>query len=95
MLYIPSKSAKQFSGKKKSALPQVPTLDEYIGLKLRLEEEAKRTRTMGRKMRLRRLIQRNQVVRDTDDRNDDEEEEEEEEEEVEEEEEEVVETEIS
>ena len=46
-----------------TALHKVPSIDEYIQLKLRLEQEQKKTKVFERKMNIKRLIEKNQMIK--------------------------------
>ena len=49
--------------KEKIATHKVPSIDEYINLKLRLESEQKKAKVFERKINIKRLIERNQMIR--------------------------------
>ena len=49
--------------REKIATHQVPSIDEYIDLKLRLEKEQKMTKIYERKMNIKKLIERNQMIK--------------------------------
>ena len=49
--------------REKIATHQVPSIDEYIQLKLRLEQEQKKTKVFERKMNIKRLIEKNQMIK--------------------------------
>ena len=49
--------------KEKIATHNVPTIDEYIDLKLRLEQEEKRAKVYQRKLNIKKLIEKNQMIK--------------------------------
>ena len=49
--------------KEKIATHKVPSIDEYINLKLRLESEQKKAKVFERKINIKRLIEKNQMIR--------------------------------
>ena len=49
--------------REKIATHKVPSIDEYIQLKLRLEQEQKKTKVFERKMNIKRLIEKNQMIK--------------------------------
>ena len=49
--------------REKIATHKVPSIDEYIQLKLKLEQEQKKTKIFKRKMNIKRLIEKNQMIK--------------------------------
>ena len=49
--------------REKIATHKVPSIDEYINLKLRLETEQKKAKVFERKINIKRLIEKNQMIR--------------------------------
>lgn len=49
--------------KEKIATHKVPSIDEYINLKIQLEEEQRRTKVFERKINIKKLIERNQTIK--------------------------------
>ena len=49
--------------REKIATHKVPSIDEYIQLKLKLEQEQKKTKIFMRKMNIKRLIEKNQMIK--------------------------------
>ena len=49
--------------KEKIATHKVPSIDEYIDLKLQLDKEQKKTKVFERKINIKRLIERNQTIK--------------------------------
>ena len=51
--------------KEKIATHKVPSIDEYIELKIKLDNEQKRTKVFQRKINIKRLIEKNQTIKIT------------------------------
>ena len=49
--------------REKIATHEVPSIDEYIELKLQLEQEQKKTKIFERKLNIKRLIEKNQMIK--------------------------------
>jgi len=49
--------------KEKIATHKVPSIDEYINLKIQLENEQKKTKMFERKINIKKLIERNQTIK--------------------------------
>ena len=49
--------------REKIATHKVPSIDEYIDLKLRLEQEQMKTKVYQRKLNIKKLIERNQMIK--------------------------------
>ena len=49
--------------KEKIATHKVPSIDEYINLKIQLDNEQKKTKVFERKIYIKKLIERNQTIK--------------------------------